>query len=124
MEFLGYRYFHIQLNKVVTYIEGYTKPVISEAEVRRIYETLSSANVKDPDARKEHVSNVRSNIVRRNQSVSNGICPLCGGKLVQRYGKYGNFYGCSNIPTANTQQCNLLTLIINSAVFIRADVIV
>jgi len=25
-------------------------------------------------------------------------CPLCGGELVKRYGKYGAFYGCSNYP--------------------------
>jgi len=23
-------------------------------------------------------------------------CPLCGGKLIKRSGKYGDFYGCSN----------------------------
>ena len=25
-------------------------------------------------------------------------CPLCGGYLVRRKGKYGEFYGCSNYP--------------------------
>lgn len=23
-------------------------------------------------------------------------CPLCGGKLIRRTGKYGDFFGCSN----------------------------
>ena len=27
-----------------------------------------------------------------------GICPQCGGKLVERNGRYGTFYGCSNYP--------------------------
>ena len=27
-----------------------------------------------------------------------GICPNCGGKLIERQGKYGNFLGCSNYP--------------------------
>jgi DNA helicase-4 len=26
-------------------------------------------------------------------------CPLCGGKLVRRTGKFGDFYGCSNFKT-------------------------
>jgi HJR/Mrr/RecB family endonuclease len=26
------------------------------------------------------------------------ICPLCGGKLVERAGKYGKFWGCNNYP--------------------------
>lgn len=28
-----------------------------------------------------------------------GKCPECNGDLVQRYGKYGKFYACSNYPT-------------------------
>ncbi len=28
----------------------------------------------------------------------NDVCPKCGGKLVERKGKYGDFYGCSNFP--------------------------
>ena len=27
-----------------------------------------------------------------------GVCPLCGGKLIMRNGKYGRFIGCSNYP--------------------------
>ncbi len=30
--------------------------------------------------------------------VSNKVCPKCGGTLVERNGKFGNFYGCSNYP--------------------------
>ena len=28
----------------------------------------------------------------------NDTCPECGGHLVQRNGRYGSFYGCSNYP--------------------------
>lgn len=27
-------------------------------------------------------------------------CPLCGGKLIKKNGKYGEFYGCSNYASA------------------------
>jgi hypothetical protein len=27
-----------------------------------------------------------------------GFCPECGGKLVERTGKYGDFVGCDNYP--------------------------
>lgn len=30
--------------------------------------------------------------------VDDTICPLCGGKLVERNGKYSKFIGCSNYP--------------------------
>ena len=25
-------------------------------------------------------------------------CPNCGGELIKRTGKYGEFYGCRNFP--------------------------
>ena len=27
-----------------------------------------------------------------------GICPNCGGKLVERQSRFGTFWGCSNYP--------------------------
>ena len=30
--------------------------------------------------------------------VDDTICPRCGGKLVERNGKYSKFIGCSNYP--------------------------
>ena len=42
----------------------------------------------------EHVHNIQE----RREKIEQGICPLCGGKLVLRDGKYGEFYGCSNYP--------------------------
>lgn len=35
------------------------------------------------------------------------VCPKCGGTLVERTGKYGPFYGCSNFPRCkHTAQIN------------------
>lgn len=33
-----------------------------------------------------------------NITISNNVCPKCGGTLKEREGKYGKFYGCSNYP--------------------------
>ena len=33
-----------------------------------------------------------------NEKVDNMICPKCGGNLITRNGKYGEFIGCSNYP--------------------------
>ena len=38
------------------------------------------------------------NPIQHDVSVAQGRCPRCGGKLVLRDGKYGDFYGCSNYP--------------------------
>lgn len=29
------------------------------------------------------------------------VCPRCGGSLIERSGKYGKFFGCSNYPKCN-----------------------
>lgn len=39
-------------------------------------------------------SNKEKKVVEENVKV----CPKCGGKLVERKGQYGEFYGCSNFP--------------------------
>lgn len=38
-------------------------------------------------------------ILRTMQPISSDVrCPLCGGEMVKRKGKYGEFYGCSSFP--------------------------
>lgn len=43
---------------------------------------------------KEHIENIK----KTQEDIKAGICPRCGGKLVERNGQYGKFYGCSNYP--------------------------
>lgn len=47
----------------------------------------------------------RCNIGKSNKTdddfKNDAICPKCGGKLVKRKGKYGEFIGCSNYPKCN-----------------------
>ena len=85
-------------SQIVPYIRRHKEPYISEERVTEIYDTLITANVTDKDARKTHINNVKRNQSRRNIAVAHGKCPLCGGDLVLRNGRYGRFYGCSNYP--------------------------
>jgi len=50
----------------------------------------SECNISD----KEHILE----IYEIKENIKNNICPRCGGKLVERNGKYGVFYGCENYP--------------------------
>lgn len=34
----------------------------------------------------------------RSTAFASGTCPNCGGALVERHGKYGDFWGCRNYP--------------------------
>lgn len=45
--------------------------------------------------KKEHLQNIR----RMQETIAEGRCPRCGGKLILRNGKYGYFYGCENYPS-------------------------
>lgn len=44
--------------------------------------------------KEEHIHNIEE----RERKIESGICPQCGGNLVVRHGRYGDFLGCSNYP--------------------------
>jgi ssDNA-binding Zn-finger/Zn-ribbon topoisomerase 1 len=57
-----------------------------------IYDKLVSA--KTDMSNREHLANIK----KTQKELDKGICPRCGGKLVERNGQYGRFLGCSNYP--------------------------
>ena len=65
---------------------------ITEQQMKFTYDTLLTNNVSI--STREHVNNIK----QQQRNIKNGICPRCGGKLVLRNGKYGQFWGCSNYP--------------------------
>ena len=64
----------------------------SVEEMDEIYNKLLNAAVEISN--KEHVENIRQTQIE----LKEGICPRCGGQLVERNGKYGKFWGCFNYP--------------------------
>lgn len=72
--------------------------VIPQAELQKHIDTVLNSALVEKDMRKQHVRNVKSNVEFRNWKIKNNICPRCGGTIVERKGKYGRFYGCSNYP--------------------------
>lgn len=88
----------VYLNQINRVIRSYSQKKITVEQAQHVYDTLMEANIESKDTRKQHVQNVRKQISMHDVSISNGRCPHCGGKLVLRVGKYGDFYGCSNYP--------------------------
>ena len=88
----------LNMYNLVPYIIQYRDVVLTSDQMgfyrRRLLEVISTSE----SARTEHLENVYRSKERRDIAVSNGKCPLCGGNLVLRNGKYGQFYGCSNYP--------------------------
>lgn len=79
-------------------IKGYQERILSQKNIDDLSTALQSHMLTDKEDKKVHISNVRRSVQQRELSVWAGQCPKCGGELVLRKGKYGNFYGCSNYP--------------------------
>jgi len=88
----------VYLSNLVKTIKKYNSIVINSANVQAIVRKLMESNNIDKHARKEHVHLIKQEIRNQNEKIKNSTCPSCGGQLVQRNGKYGNFMGCSNYP--------------------------
>ena len=84
--------------KLLKTIRKYQEEKITEEEKNQIYEKLLSLNVDNKENRKTHIKAIKDNILEKENSIRNNICPKCGGKLVGRSSKYGDFTGCSNYP--------------------------
>lgn len=79
-------------------IRSHSQKCLSPEQVQQVYKTLLQANIDSEEIRKQHVRTVREKINKHEMAVANGRCPRCGGQLVLRNGKYGDFYGCTNYP--------------------------
>ena len=71
---------------------------LADNDVQRVVDILLRNNVREFVDNRSHVNNIYASKAEENNKVALGICPKCGGNLVLRTGKYGNFYGCSNYP--------------------------
>lgn len=86
------------LKELKSYIRSFTRIIMTHEECHYIASILQSENIEDRKERKAHKTNVYSAINYHENKVKDGICPHCGGRIILRKGKYGNFYGCSNYP--------------------------
>lgn len=92
-------------SQLVSTIKKYsTEEVITKDQMFLIADLISEYNIDSEGNRKEHVQNIREEKAKKQESVAAGVCPKCGGSLVERSGKYGKFYGCSNYPNCKFTQ--------------------
>ncbi|WP_294065602.1 NERD domain-containing protein [uncultured Fusobacterium sp.] len=80
------------------FIKGYKKPIFNVDDVKKISDKLLQYNIDSEDIKEVHIKNVQQKVFQKEVLISKKICPKCGGKLVERKGRYGNFLGCSNYP--------------------------
>lgn len=85
-------------SQLLATIQSYNIPCIADVELGNVVSLLSQKNIREQVDERTHVSNVYAAKQNYKDKIDSGICPRCGGTLVQRNGKYGQFYGCSNYP--------------------------
>jgi ribulose bisphosphate carboxylase small subunit len=79
-------------------IKKYNNETIADSVKEKVYAKLISLNIDSKENRRAHVESIHSNLAEKRNKVKKDICPKCGGILVERKGKYGQFKGCSNYP--------------------------
>ncbi len=82
----------VYYSKIKSVIKRYNSPIIAQNQLDILVSEIQNANVDSKEMRKEHINNINNRFTRE------GICPRCGGVLLERNGKYGKFLGCSNYP--------------------------
>lgn len=85
----------VQLRRV---IKQYQNKVFEEEQVAEIVNQIKELNIVDKNVRAKHVEGIYDRIEERKNDQLLNICPRCSGRLVERKGKYGAFWGCSNYP--------------------------
>ncbi len=94
----------VESNTIVTQLDFINEKIKENNEIKinvsikEIAETINKYNIKDKKERKKHIKIINTRIKEDNYKINNMICPKCGGKLVSRKSKYGEFLGCSNYP--------------------------
>ena len=85
-------------NSLLEVINTYKTCYLTDDDVQTVLEILNKNNIRETVSDRQHVENIRNAAREVNATINSGICPKCGGHLVERHGKYGTFYGCSNYP--------------------------
>ena len=88
----------VPISKVCRAVRRRKQPLLLWDDVRYYAGVILCANIEDPQAREQHLSQIDDEIAYRRFALRRGLCPRCGGKLVLRQGRYGSFYGCTNYP--------------------------
>lgn len=88
----------VKRNRLKSVIRNYSERNLDDVEVENLYNRLLELDKSQEYLPVEHKKQVRENSQQTQQKIYTGVCPRCGGTLIERKGKYGKFYGCSNYP--------------------------
>ncbi len=88
----------IYRRKLLKTIRKKKEVVLTHTQMARISGSILNHSASKKEIKKQHRQQVKSSIKRDKQNTNIKSCPKCGGKLVEKLGKYGSFLGCTNYP--------------------------
>lgn len=91
---------HIVINWIdlLPTIKFYKEVCISTDDAKKIANKILVSNIDKEECRRDHIRNVQTIQQNREFLIQNKTCPKCGGTLIEKNGRYGDFWGCSNFP--------------------------
>jgi len=98
----------VYFSQLLKTIKSYSEQYITDENASEIAEFIFQHRYVGTLANSLHIDHARqakkSTEERIQHSIELGFCPRCGGHLVKRNGKYGEFLGCSNYPDCKFTQ--------------------
>lgn len=79
-------------------ILNYKQEIIPQKDIEIIYNKIIKINMVNEEVENKHIQSISERQKDKENTIKQGKCPLCGGELKLRKGKYGEFFGCSNYP--------------------------
>jgi len=103
--FAGSADLYISTSSIVVYradllrtIRSFSTYYLMPQQRAKIVEALTLCNQSSDENDKKHSFSVSLKSWKADYDIRQGRCPKCGGNLVLRNGRFGEFYGCSNYP--------------------------
>lgn len=84
----------VALSALPEYLSKPRADVLTDAEIDDLYFFFLQLKENCDVSAYEHIESV-DNMLKK---IDANICPRCGGNLLPRSGRYGQFYGCVNYP--------------------------
>jgi hypothetical protein len=88
----------VYTSRLIRTIKRYTSSTLSETEKENIYKKINALNRIATYDKRQHIKAIKQRIEKRENSIRENNCPQCGGGLILRKGKFGDFLGCTNYP--------------------------
>ena len=88
----------INSHQLIATIKKYYEINLTETQKEEIFQKIKDANVVGTYDKNKHVKSIKKVVQKRKTFIQENKCPECGGNLVLRSGKFGEFLGCISYP--------------------------